>query len=164
MADKNKPTHPPDRYSAPEGSTPKHYEVQIRFVMPFAMTDPMDWPTEQVLEYAAALLDADGASVCVDAQALTVAKPTKPNHTAADEMHPVRWAWFVNDSVCNELTDVTPAEAEDAMHAFRMYKGIDYTEKWLKKQHLDTEDREELARIITQRRQIADAATPLELK
>ena len=70
------------------------------------------------------------------------------------------WAWMVNDSVCNTVTDATAAAAQDAMRLLTRSKGADYcyafglgATKWI-----DSEDREDLARLIQQTRKGKGAA------
>ena len=70
------------------------------------------------------------------------------------------WAWMVNDSVCNTITDATAAEAQHAMTLLMQSKGADYcrafglgANKWI-----DSEDREDLARFIQQSRKERGAA------
>jgi hypothetical protein len=76
------------------------------------------------------------------------------NDTAArTHRHAAHWAWMINDSICNDLTNVTAQQASDAMQALIAYKGADYartfglpSRKWI-----DSSDREWLAYFIASR-------------
>ena len=61
------------------------------------------------------------------------------------------WAWSINNSAANELTSVTPTQADEAMTELIARRGERYAVKFglRTRLFLDTEDREDLARIIS---------------
>ena len=96
------------------------------------------------------MLDGHSATV----YAVTVATLPHLRGTANMEKLATHWAWMVNNSVCNTVTDATAADAQDAMTLLMRLKGADYcsafglgAKKWI-----DSEDREDLARLIQQTR------------
>jgi len=63
------------------------------------------------------------------------------------------WAWMINNSCTNDLTDVTPKEAAEAMRKHRKCKGRGYALTFrLNSKWLDSDDREALTRGITHNR------------
>ena len=63
------------------------------------------------------------------------------------------WAWMINDSVTNDLTDVTPQVAAEAMRRHRQRRGEAYALAFrLDAKWIDSDDREALARDIINER------------
>ncbi len=67
------------------------------------------------------------------------------------------WADHINNSVLNELTDVTPEEARAAVMKYRTLCDADYVEAFRIGEipWLDTADREDIARMIVSDRRKA---------
>ena len=79
------------------------------------------------------------------------------------------WADHINNSVINELTDVTPEEAHAAVMKYRALCDADYVEAFRIGEipWLDTADREDIARMIaSDRRKAMESVmlTPEELE
>tara|TARA_S200002703_G_scaffold129194_1_gene116182 strand:- start:665 stop:883 length:219 start_codon:yes stop_codon:yes gene_type:complete len=59
------------------------------------------------------------------------------------------WAWMINVSICNPITDATASEAAAAMRTHKRDKGATYAREFrLDAKWIDSDDREALARII----------------